>query len=118
MLELVWIVAAAGVLSKWLLPLPPTRLTIGLFAASALLGMLPLPAIGRAAGWRGTAWLVGGGLAYAAGAACEALRWPAPVPGIVGPHELLHVGDVIGSSMHVLFVMRFVASEAPGRVET
>jgi hemolysin III len=79
--------------------------------------MLPLPAIARAAGWRGTAWLVGGGLAYAAGAACEALQWPVAWPGVVGPHEILHVGDVIGSTMHVVFVMRFVARGTPERIE-
>src|SRR5262245_52869810 len=105
-LTLVWLVAALGVLSKWLLPLPPTHLTIALSAAAAVLGMLPLPAISRAAGWRGAAWLVGGAFAYAAGATCEALQRPVAWPGVVGPHEILHVGDVIGSTMHVAFVLR------------
>jgi hemolysin III len=113
LLVLVWLVAGVGVLSKWLLPLPPPPLTIGLFAVAALLGMLPLAQVGRAAGWRGVAWLVGGGLAYAAGATCEALRWPVVWPGVVGPHEVLHLGDVVGSTMHVVFVLRYVAPSAP-----
>jgi len=112
MLALAWLVAAVGVLSKWLLTLPGPRSTIGLFAAAALLGMAPIVQIGRAAGWRGVAWLVGGGLAYATGATCEALRWPIVWPGVVGPHEVLHLGDVIGSTMHVVFVLRFVAPSA------
>src|SRR5262249_38453909 len=61
MLTLAWLVAAVGVLSKWLLPLPPPRLTIGLFAAAGLLGMLPLAQVGRAVGWPGPARLAGRG---------------------------------------------------------
>src|SRR5260370_39533028 len=92
---LTWVVAAVGVASKWLLPLPPPRLTIGLFVAAGLLGLLPLREIGRAAGWSGLLWLVGGSLAYALGAGCEATRWPVLWPGF-GPHEVLHLGDVVG----------------------
>jgi hypothetical protein len=40
----------------------------------------------------------------------EAARWPAPWPGVVGPHEVLHFADVIGSSLHVAFALHYVAA--------
>jgi hemolysin III len=63
LLCLVWLVALGGVLAKWLLPLPPPRLTVGLFAAAGLLGLLPLRAIAGAVARRGMASLVGAALA-------------------------------------------------------
>jgi hemolysin III len=113
MLALVWLVAAAGVLSKWLLPLPAYQLTVALYAAAAALALLPLRAIGRAVGWRGLAWLLGGAFAYGVGGACEAARGPVLWPGVVGPHEVLHLCDMVGSTTHVLFVLRFVTPSVP-----
>lgn len=110
MLALVWAVALAGACSKWLLPLPGGPATVGLYAAAGLLGLLPAPALARAVGWRGLGWLFGGALAYAVGGTCEALRAPVVWPGYVGPHEVLHLCDMLGSTMHLAFAMKFVAA--------
>ncbi len=108
LLALVWSVAGAGLLARWLLPVPPVPLNVALYAAAALLGLLPLLPLARAAGAHGLAWLVGGAAVYGLGGLCEALRWPVLWPGVVGPHEVLHLCDMGGSSAHVVFVLRCV----------
>jgi hemolysin III len=107
-LALVWAVAAAGAVSKALPALPDFSITLALYVASAAIGCLPVMALARMVGARGLFWIVGGAAVYATGATCEALRWPVPVPGIVGYHEILHVCDMIGTSGHVVFVVRYV----------
>jgi hemolysin III len=108
LLLLVWGVACAGVLARWLLPLPPYSLGLALYIASALLGLAPLALLGRVIGPTGLAWLLGGGVVYAAGGLCQALRWPVVWPGVIGPHEVLHLCDMGGSAAHLVFVMRYV----------
>jgi hemolysin III len=106
MLALVWSVALVGVLSKWLLPSPPNPLTVALYAAAGAVGLPSLVALAPIIGWRALGWLLGGALVYGLGGTCEALRWPVVWPGVIGPHEILHLCDVIGSTMHVVFVLR------------
>src|SRR5262245_30543738 len=65
LLTAAWGLAAVGVLSKWVLPLPPSPVTIGLYVASAAVGLVALPPLGRAVGVRGVTWVVGGALVYA-----------------------------------------------------
>jgi hemolysin III len=108
LLALVWLLAAMGAASKLFLDLPPFRLTLALYIATGAVGCLPIVEIARAVGPRGLAWLIGGALVYAAGGTCEALRLPVVLPGFVGHHEILHICDMIGTSCHLVFVVRFV----------
>jgi hemolysin III len=108
LLALVWGVAGAGVLARWLLPLPPTSVSVGLYAATGMLGLVPLGWLARAVGAAGLTWLVGGAAVYAVGGVCEAVRWPVVWPGVVGPHEVLHLCDMGGSTAHVVFVLRYL----------
>jgi len=70
-------------------------------------------------GWAGTLWgvtiwrrvgfsfvkpLIGGGVAYTAGAVLEYLQEPVLIPGVVGPHELFHVAVLVGIALHWLFI--------------
>jgi hemolysin III len=45
---------------------------------------------------------------YLCGAICEVVKWPVLVPGLVGPHEVLHLTDVGGTLTHFGVVMRLV----------
>jgi hemolysin III len=108
MLALVWAVALVGVGARLLLPPLPFALTVGLYAATAVGGVLPVLPLLHVLPPRTLGWLVAGAAAYAAGATCEALRWPVLLPGVVGPHEVLHTGDMIGTSCHLVFVARLV----------
>jgi hemolysin III len=107
-LALVWGLATAGVACKWLLPWPPYGLAIGLYAGLGCVGLLPAGQLVRAAGARAMGWALLGGLVYLAGGVCEATRWPVLVPGVVGAHEVLHLCDMGGTSLHVFFVARYL----------
>jgi hemolysin III len=108
LLALVWGLALAGIASKWLLPEPPYEWTIGLYVAMGSVGLLAAWPLTRAVGARGMGWALLGGLIYSTGAVCEAARWPVLWPGVIGPHEILHLCDMAGTATHVFFVVRYV----------
>ena len=45
-----------------------------------------------------------GGLAYTVGASLEFLKLPIVITGVVGPHELFHIGVLAGIAWHWQFV--------------
>ena len=108
MLSLMWGLAGAGVLCKWLLPAPPYSLTVALYVGMGWLGLIPAYALARVVGLRGLSWVFLSGVLYTAGALCDWASWPVLLPGVVGSHELLHVCDMGGTLLHVLFVVRYV----------
>jgi hemolysin III len=108
LLTVIWALALAGVACKWLLPLPPHALTVGLYLAMGWVGLVPVVPLTKALGWRGMFWGLLGGLFYTLGGACELLRWPVLVPGVVSYHEVLHVFDMAGTLTHVYFISRYV----------
>ena len=57
--------------------------------------------------------LLWGGVAYTVGGVLEFLRWPALIPGIVGPHEVFHFGVLAGVGLHWWFVFGIASGEVP-----
>jgi hemolysin III len=108
LLATVWLLAVAGIAAKWLWPIAPEAVSVGLYLALGWLAVVPLRALLRAVGWRGMSWGIAGGLCYTVGAACELARWPVLIPGVVGWHEIFHVFDVAGTASHVVFMIRCV----------
>jgi hypothetical protein len=104
----VWLLAGAGIAAKWLLPIAPDGLTIGLYLGLGGLVIVPAAALVRAVGLRGLAWGAAGGLCDTAGAAGELARWPVPLPGVVGWHEVFHVWAMAGTALPVAFLVRCV----------
>lgn len=49
------------------------------------------------------------GLAYTLGAIVLLSKWPNPIPGVIGPHELWHVAVLIALAMHWRFLRQFTA---------
>jgi channel protein (hemolysin III family) len=61
-----------------------------------------------------------GGLAYSIGAVIDFLKWSTVLPGVIHPHELLHLAVLLGVFFHWLFVWQFATGEPfvlgrPGR---
>ncbi len=108
MLATVWALAAAGVASRWLFSPITQPVTVVTFFAAGLPGFLPLRQYRRAVGPRGIAWGAAGCVCYIAGAVIDLADWPAPVPGLVNAHEVTHLLDMAGTTIHVLFMLRFV----------
>lgn len=108
LLTTVWLLALAGIVAKWLGPIAPEGLSVGLYLGLGWIGVVPLRPLLRAVGWSGMAWGLAGGLFYTIGAACELARWPVLIPGVIGWHEVFHVFDVLGTTFHVVFMIRCV----------
>jgi hemolysin III len=108
MLALMWGLAAAGILCKWLLPIGAYELSVALYVGMGWAGLLSVVALVRAAGLKAIALGTLGGVFYTIGAVCDALRWPVLYPGYVRPHEVLHIFDLFGTFVHVIFMVRYV----------
>jgi hemolysin III len=101
----VWSLAAVGIVCKWLFAAPPYPVTVGLYVALGWIGVLPIRQLIRAVGVRGMAWALLGGLLYTAGGVCDAVKWPTICPGLIGPHEMLHLLDMAATVVHIYFIL-------------
>lgn len=108
LLALIWGLAGAGIVAKWLLPWPPYGLTVTLYILMGWIGVLPIAHLTRAIGVRAMIWGLLGGILYTFGGVCDAAKWPILVPGIVGYHEVLHLADMGGTLVHVFFIVRYI----------
>ncbi len=108
LLSLVWSLALVGIAAKWLLPWPPYALTVSLYIAMGWVGLIPAWQLIRAVGLRGMFWSLLGGIFYTIGGVCDAVKWPMLLPGVIGPHEVLHVCDMGGTLAHIFFIIRYV----------
>jgi hemolysin III len=108
LLSAVWGLALLGIASKWLIAMPPYPVTVGIYIAMGWVGVIQLPALIRAMGLRGMGLVLLGGVFYMIGGISDALRWPDIWPGIVGPHEILHLSDMVGTGIHILVMLHFV----------
>lgn len=103
-LAVVWIGAMAGIAlrqvwldaPKWVVALP--YVVVGWSA------LVVLPQLVHGLGVGGFLLLLGGGLAYTAGAVTYALRRPDPVPHVFGYHEVFHLCTVVGAALQFAVV--------------
>jgi hemolysin III len=111
-LALVWGGAAIGIAlrqfwldaPKWAVALP--YVVVGWSALAVI------PQLVRGMSGPGFAVLLGGGLAYTAGAIVYALRRPDPVPHVFGYHEVFHLCTVIGAGMQLAAIAFFALPRA------
>jgi hemolysin III len=108
LLALVWTIAAVGIACKWLLPVGPYWLSVGLYIGMGWLVVIPLRSLVRAVGLRAMGVALVGGLFYTVAGVLDAVAWPMLYPGVVGPHEVVHVLDMGGTFAHVVFIVRYV----------
>ena len=104
----VWLFAALGIVSLWVLPKPEHALLVSIYLAMGWLGMAGVWQYYRATGWGGLWWLSAGAACYSLGAVVELANWPVIVPGVIRSHELLHLFDMTGTACHVVFILRYV----------
>lgn len=108
-LALVWTLALAGIVLRWLRPVTPAWLTIGLYLGLGWMGALGAIPVYAALSWSGIALLVGGGVVYTVGAIVYATRRPDPWPDVVGYHGLWHVFVLVAVALHFALVWRVAA---------
>lgn len=115
MLVLIWTAAITGVtlksvffadLSEWL--------GLAFYLVMGWLGVFSCLVLWRRYGIGYISLLIWGGVAYTAGGLADFLRWPVPVAGIIGSHEIFHLAVLLGISLHWTFVWRIARGEVPG----
>jgi hemolysin III len=110
----VWMTAAVaalavgGIAAVWLLAAPTSGTMVPVYAGLAAVGLVPVKQYLRAGGWRPVAWMFAAAGVYALGGVSEVLRWPTVWAGVIGPHEVLHVTDVLGTLVHLRLVVWLV----------
>ena len=96
-LLLVWTLAVSGIVLKVIFfDSIPELLGLSFYLGLGWLGLASGIALGRRFGLRFISPLLTGGLAYTIGAIADFARWPILWPGVIGPHELMHLGVLTG----------------------
>jgi channel protein (hemolysin III family) len=108
-LAAVWGAAVAGIVVKSVF-FSSISLWVGLslYLGLGWAGLVSATALYRAVGLKPLWPLIGGALAYTAGAVLAFGGFPTVVRGVVGPHEIFHVFVLVGVAMHWTYIRRIV----------
>jgi hemolysin III len=109
LLGLIWGLALCGVLLKVRWMGAPRWLSVALYLGMGWVAVIAAPALIQAIPPGGISWVLAGGLVYSAGALIYGLKWPNPLPGVFGFHEVWHLFVIAGSACHFWAVLRYVA---------
>lgn len=113
-LGFVWTCAITGIVLKAVFfDHIPEWVGLTLYLGLGWVGIVSVISLKRRHGWSPLAPLVWGALAYTAGATLEFLRWPVPIPGVIGPHELFHMFVLGGVTCHFVYIWRLAPLEGP-----
>lgn len=113
LLASIWAAAIAGLTLKSVyFSTMPEWLGLLLYLGLGWLGVISTVALARRFGLRFILPLVWGALAYTIGALADYWRWPEPIPGVVGPHEVFHLAVLAGISFHWAFIRRIASGSA------
>jgi channel protein (hemolysin III family) len=113
-LLLIWTCAITGLTLKTIfLSDLPEWLGLTFYLGLGWLGLVSTLVLWQRYGFAFVRLLFLGGVAYTIGAVMEFLGWLVVIPGVVGPHELMHLFVLVGLGCH----WAFVAQIASCRVE-
>jgi hemolysin III len=110
-LAIVWTGAVAAIVLKLVRPSTPKTVSAGIGLAlgwvgvSAVSQLLKLPVAGLSL-------LIGGGLAYSAGAVVYARRKPDPIPHVLGYHEVFHLLTLVAAGCQYAAIAFYVLPRA------
>jgi len=115
-LLLIWTLAITGITLKAIFfEQIPEWLGLTLFMGLGWIGLASGITLGRRYGLHFVMPLVYSGLFYTAGGLLEFLGMPVLIPGVIGPHELLHFGVLAGIAFHFRFLAGVLDQAAPRR---
>lgn len=103
LLSLIWGLAIAGILTHWLWHGRGRRrpyLHTGIYLGLGWLCVAFAYPIFKALSTDALFFLVLGGVLYSVGALAYALKWPNPLPKVIGAHEVFHVFVLGGTACH------------------
>lgn len=100
-LLLVWTLAITGLTLKTIFfHQMPEWLGLTFYLGMGWLGLITALLMYQDSGWQFLKPLVYGAMAYTFGALVDFLQFPTLIPGVVGPHELFHLGVLLGIAYH------------------
>ena len=115
MLILVWVLAITGLTLKVIFFANlPEWAGLGMYLGLGWIGVISAIGVWRKYGTVLLKPLICGGLAYTAGAILDLIRWPEIIPGVIGPHELLHFAVLAGMGFHWWFLYKALEHEPGG----
>ena len=106
-LTLVWIIAAAGILLKMVLPRVVTWLSVTLQMVMGWLVVFWIPQILNTLGATALVLIALGGLSYSVGVVVFTTKRPRLSPRVFSYHELFHLMVILGSFLHYLAVFAY-----------
>ena len=106
-------VTLLGIVFKLLWVDCPRWLSVGLYLLLGWAVLVPAHRIFPNLSGAAMAWLVGGGVAYTAGAIIYATKRPDPWPKHFGFHEIWHCFVLAGAAAHYGFAYEFIGTELP-----
>ncbi|WP_020472743.1 PAQR family membrane homeostasis protein TrhA [Zavarzinella formosa] len=107
-LVFMWSLVVAGVLVLWLVQSPPYPVVVAIYIGLGMVGLLGVRYYIRGAGRRAMPLLIFEPVIYIAGAVIDVLQWPVIWPGVIGPHEVFHLTDILGTLAHISIMMLYV----------
>lgn len=108
-LVVVWSGAALGITLQWIPVHVPRALFTAVYVVVGWSLSIALPQLFDGLGAVGFALVLGGGIAYTAGAVVYALKRPDPWPTVFGYHEVFHLLTIVGAGLQ-LAAVAFVVS--------
>lgn len=108
LLALIWSLALFGIVSHWLWHGRGRRrpwLHASIYLTLGWLCVAFAYPIVRALSVDALTWLTAGGVLYSLGALAYALKWPNPLPKVIGAHEVFHVFVLAGTACHVWLML-------------
>ncbi len=107
-LAMVWGGAAAGIALRQVWLDAPQWVVAIPYVVVGWCPIIVAPQLVRSLGWGGFLIMLGGGLAYTAGALVYARKRPDPWPGVFGFHEAFHLCTVVGAALFA-YLVAFIA---------
>lgn len=90
--------------------LPHWSIVLSYVGVSSL-GIVSFARITARYGWKETALLFLGGIAYVSGALIDWLDGPVVLTGVLGAHELFHFLVIVGAALHWLFIYNWAGRQ-------
>jgi hemolysin III len=104
----VWGLALSGVALKVFWLHAPRWFSTAIYLAMGWLMLVGIYPLMQNLEIAALAWLVAGGIVYSVGAVIYAVKWPDPLPGIFGFHEIFHLFVIGGSACHYVVMYWYV----------
>lgn len=111
-LAMVWGGTVVGIAIQWLPVNAPRWAFTAVYAVVGWSAMVAIPMLYDGLGPTGFLLLIGGGIAYTAGAVVYALKRPDPWPQVFGYHEVFHAFTVAGAALHMATIAFVVLPNA------